>query len=73
MYKFGADNSATGMERGYASVSGALTPENEREYGLELGSGMGMTLGNGKDGKKHFPNKYVYGYALKLMSYILSF
>ena len=40
----GEGNSATEIEEGYGSVSGAITPEQEEEYGLELGSGMGMTL-----------------------------
>ena len=67
LFIFRAGNSANAIEEGYGSVSGAITPENEGEYGLELGSGMGIILGSGNDrvGKKHFLNRYLYGFALK--------
>ena len=55
------------MKGGYRSISGTITPENEGKYGLELGSGMGIILGSENDraGKKHFLNRYLYGFALK--------
>ena len=55
-------NSANGIGEGYGSVSGAITPEKEGEYGLELGSGMGMTLGSGSGRvcKNYFLYRYVF-------------
>ena len=66
LFIVGAENGATGIKEGYGSVSGTVTPKNKEVYGLELGSGMGITLGSGniRIGKIHFLNRYVYCFAL---------
>ena len=64
LFIVGAENGATGIKGGYGSVSGTVTPKNKGLNGLELESGMEITLGNGRTGKKHFLNRYVYCFAL---------
>ena len=66
LFKVGAETGASGVKGGYGSVSGTVTPKNKEVYGLELGSGMAITLGSGniREGKIHFLNRYVYCFAL---------
>ena len=72
LFIFGAGNSANAIEEGYGSVSGAITSENDGEYGLESGSEMGITLGSGtgRDGKKYSLSRYgnIFAFLTQLLS-----